>query len=394
MSEDADSNGAWLGLLKWSLSYVDGTVPSEESPQFKEMSAEDKAFLEDVMKNGIIDEGERLKTILSEMVTYLESLLNGNTTSLSSTGDDDGTAPTATPSTSDKSVDDIIELLEELQDIVEQIDFAKSFAAMGGIQFLVGCASKGEIVPTPIRSSCLAILATLCQNNPAVQYMMLDQGNIPKLIQLYFDQITSEADSDNDKLRMRTMQAMSSTIRNHDMAEKIFCMNSEGIKMIESGLGLYSDEDVVGEANKHPPSPLSLRRRTLFFVQALVTSDSADADRIKLFKACIQYIVQKYVDPEMESNAEIREMALSMLHRLLDQKKCINAILDYKQNLVGLGVNRVSTLRSLEGEEKEFAAEELSLWELMIVELARAQRDESREAPLLLGPSTGETLPQ
>jgi len=392
MSENADSSGAWLGLLKWSLSYVDGTVPSEESPQFKEMSAEDKAFLEDVMKNGIIDEGERLKTILSEMVAYLESLLNQNPKSSST----ESTPPTATPTTtaSEKSVEDVIVLLEELQDIVEQIDFAKSFAAMGGIQFLVGCASKGDIVPQPIRSSCLAILATLCQNNPAVQYMMLDQGNIPKLIQLYFDQITSEADSNNDTLRMRTMQAMSSTIRNHDMAEKIFCMNSEGIKMIESGLGLYSDEDVVGEANTHPTSPLSLRRRTLFFVQALVTSDSADADRIKLFKACVQYIVQKYVDPEMESNAELREMALSMLHRLLDQKKCINAILDFKQNLVGLGVNRVSVLRSLEGEEREYAAEELYLWELMIVELARAQRDENREAPLLLGPSTGETLPQ
>jgi len=179
MNEDADSNGAWLGLLKWSLSYVDGTVPSEESPQFKEMSAEDKAFLEDVMKNGIIDEGERLKTILSEMVAYLESLLNDNSTSSSSssssspspssTSGDDGAAPTASPNVSEKSVDDIIELLEELKDIVEQIDFAKSFAAMGGIQFLVGCASNGEIVPTPIRSSCLAILATLCQNNPAVQ---------------------------------------------------------------------------------------------------------------------------------------------------------------------------------------------------------------------------------
>lgn len=390
MSDEAEASGAWLGLLKWSLSYVDGTVPSEESPQYKAMSAEDRAFLEDVMKNGIIDEGERMKTILSTLVAYLESLLGDD-----EDGSKSSSSSTAEKNTKETDIDDLEDLLLELQDIVEQIDFAKSFAAMGGVQFLIGCASKGDVVPLPIRSSCLAILATLCQNNPAVQYAMLEQGNIPKLIQLYFDQITSEVDSGKDKVRMRAMQAMSSSVRNHDMAEKIFCMNADGIKMIESGLGVYSDEDVVGE-RRHPPSPLSLRRRTLFFLQALVTSDSADAERIKLFKTSMQYIIHKYIDPEVEDNGEIREMALSMLHRVLDQKKCVNTILDLKQYLVGLGVNRVSSLRSLEGEEREFASEELHLWELMIVELARAQRDEVSEPTLLLGQQTptGETLPQ
>ena len=38
---------AWLGLLKWSLAYSDGTKPSEGAVP---MSPEDKAFLEKVMK--------------------------------------------------------------------------------------------------------------------------------------------------------------------------------------------------------------------------------------------------------------------------------------------------------------------------------------------------------
>ena len=54
---------AWLGLLKWTLAYTDGTTDTK--PQ--EMSAEDKAFLEDVMKNGIINEGERMREILKEL---------------------------------------------------------------------------------------------------------------------------------------------------------------------------------------------------------------------------------------------------------------------------------------------------------------------------------------
>ena len=74
MSAQPEDNWAWLGLLKWSLTYVDGTVPSEESPNYKEMSTEDKKFLEEVMKDGIINEGERMKTILNHLVTYLGAI--------------------------------------------------------------------------------------------------------------------------------------------------------------------------------------------------------------------------------------------------------------------------------------------------------------------------------
>lgn len=35
----------WLGLLRWSLSHVDGTQPS----QFSAMSEEDKAWLSQVL---------------------------------------------------------------------------------------------------------------------------------------------------------------------------------------------------------------------------------------------------------------------------------------------------------------------------------------------------------
>ena len=43
----SETYGGWLGLLKWSLQQQDdGTVPSDVSA----MSDEDKAFLEQVMK--------------------------------------------------------------------------------------------------------------------------------------------------------------------------------------------------------------------------------------------------------------------------------------------------------------------------------------------------------
>lgn len=355
MSKGQEPNWAWLGLLKWSLAHIDGTVPSEESPNFRQMSEEDKKFLEEVMKNGIIDEGERMKTILSNLVDNLESMKERKLAPFD-----------------DKESEESLTLLDELQDIVEQIDFAKSFSSMGGIQFLMGCASEHEYVPLPIRSSCLGVIATLCQNNPPVQLSMLEQGNIPKLLDLFFSKFmlcdetsANEEDEDlKDGFRGKVIQALSCSVRNHHIAEKIFCMNLEGKRAIESGLGIH---------RQRVPT-LNLRRRTLFFLQALITSDSADGDRVRLFSTCIPQVVM-FCDPEKEENLEIREMALSMLNRILNQKKSVNAILECKELLVKLGVRRVTDLRAVKEKKNEYIGEELELWESLVVELARACKD-------------------
>jgi hsp70-interacting protein len=345
---DTQDNDAWLGLLKWSLKYVDGTVPSEESENFKQMSKEDIAFLEDVMKNGIIDEGKRMQTILKELMTYLENILGGN------------------------QVDDLqhIEtILLELQDIVEQIDFARSFATMGGLTFLVGCACQKTRVPHQIREACLGVLGTMCQNNPPLQLQMLEQGNIPKLLSIYFEEPTNT----DSVIKEKVVQAMSCCVRNHDIAETIFCMNEDGKKMIESGLGLGRNER---------PST-SLKRRSLFFLQALVTSDTADYARVNLFSVAIRFVTSHFMNPE--EDYDLREMALSMLCRILEQKKSTDVILTEKHDLVRQGVKRISELRRNDDKEAVNCDSELELWETLITYLARAEPDRENQPsrPLL-----------
>jgi len=153
---------------------------------------------------------------------------------------------------------DVAELLLELRDIVENIDYAKDFSAMGGLTFLLGCASEREIVSPAIRSNCLAVLGTLCQNNPSVQYSMLEHGAIRVLIDLYFAELSfqhkkeEEPSNNNDdnnnnnnnnnnnmtQLTSRIVQTLSCTVRSHATAEQIFCDNEAGRIVIESGLGL------------------------------------------------------------------------------------------------------------------------------------------------------------
>jgi len=75
-SDNNNSNGngngnnpwGWLGLLKWTLSHSDGTSPSSEM----KMSEEDRKFLETVMKEGIIDENDRMKEILKRVTNQIE----------------------------------------------------------------------------------------------------------------------------------------------------------------------------------------------------------------------------------------------------------------------------------------------------------------------------------
>jgi len=284
------------------------------------------------------------------------------------------------------SEDEGSELLEELQFIVEQIDYAKSFAVMGGIEFLIGCAAQKEKVSDRIRSGCLSVLSTLCQNNPSVQYMMLEHGAIVKLLTLYGAECSHrntekntedgqgdiKSKSNRKDLRAKVMQVMSSMIRNHDTAENIFCMNADGVKMIESGLGMHNKNETL------PVSNAALKQKTLFFLQALVTSDSAEVNRVRMFTPAVQYAACNFLDPDKECSQEIREVSLSMLVRILDRKRSANTALDLKPTLVALAVKRIPALRGLEGEEKEYAAEELRLWESLITNIARTPRDEEK----------------
>jgi len=315
------------------------------------------------MKDGIVDEGERMKFIISEVTDALGVL------KAKSEGDADREEKL--------DEDEISVLLLELRDIVEQIDFARAFATMKGLPFLLGCASERDVVPRSIRSACFGIIATMCQNNPAVQYEMLNEGSIPTLAKLYFAEypgVKTDSIEVDGVLRGKVLQALSASVREHATAEELFCRNEDGCKVIESGLGLHTANETL------PTPPLALRKRALFFLRALITSDTTSTERVRLFNACIAYIIDNFVDHEKEVNDETREMSLALLERILQQKKSVNAILSRKSYLIRLGVRRISILRALQGEEREFASNELGHWESLIVALARAKWDEESAA--------------
>lgn len=377
---NGNSPFAWLGLLKWSLAYSDGTRSSDD---IVPMSKEDIEFLEKVMKEGIIDEGERMKSILRDLTDSLEGMLG-----LSPGGGDAGGTKIKDEANQENrrkelEEDEMLELLQELRDIVEQIDYARAFMAMGGIPFLLGCATSPagvESIPISIRKGALSVLATMCQNNPPVQLGLLEHGHMPPLIQLFYDYSPSDENKEgDDSMREKVVQALSCSIRGHAMAEHIFCQNEQGIIMLQLGLGVQS-------ASK--PST-QLRKRCLFLLRALLTADDADNSRLKPFQSAIAYIATHEINHEKEKDAEIREMSLQLLTQMLrfepqpspnnEGSAATNGsslgkliILKYRNEIVALGIRRIQEIRNLKegSEEKEFATLELEEWESLMVALA------------------------
>ena len=357
-----NSPWGWLGLLKWSIAYSDGTSPTKASP----MSEEDKAFLEKVMKEGIIDENERMKEILQVVTDGLEDLRSNQDSK------DDN----------QEMEDEIGDLLQELRDIVEQIDYARAFMAMKGLPFLLGCISQQE-VPKSIRLSCLGVLATMASNNPPIQKQLLEMGAIKTLSEVFQSTPTEDA-----VFRAKVIQALSGTVRSDEMAEQVFCAVDQARDIIMEGL---QGAEV-------------LQKRTLFFLRALVTSDDSNRARVGLFSQAIAFVADNLVCARSNENdtaagTEIQEMGLALLVQILEDKKSVDTVLSRKDTLVAHGVQRVSALRALTGEEREYAAVELEHWENLLVQIARATPDteeltDTVEAPLMIGATNPEVEPQ
>jgi hsp70-interacting protein len=341
---------AWLGLLKWSLSYSDGTRDSSDT--MTPMTPEDRAFLELVMKEGIIDENERMKFILKQAALAMEYYQKCALEQQDSEEE---------PPISDDALKD---LLQELRDIVEQIDYARAFLSLKGVPFLLGCVSEAKAVPETIRLACFGILATVSQNNPPVQKELLELGALKTYFDLFFGNDQEENATTSMPLKARIMQATSSCVRNHEVAETVFSHLEHAPALMAAGL----------DPKFQPFS--SLQTRTLFFLRALVTSDTATPSRVHAFAGPIVCVIDHYLQESSTTSPDLRETALALLVQLLEQKNSVHALLLRKDSLASLGVQRISALRALTGEDRDYAQTELESWTSLMILLARATPDQ------------------
>jgi len=408
-SDSGNSPFAWLGLLKWSLAYTDGT--SSDPSNALQMSEEDRTFLEKVMAEGIVDEGERMKSILKDLTDGLEVMM------MVGTGSSIYDADSVEEKVKEIGEDDMVELLEELRDIVEQIDYARAFMALGGIPFLLGLATHindgvavTNCLPKLIRRGALKTMSTMCQNNPPVQLCLLENGHIPQLIKLFIEYTPGGGrdgrNSGDDDIRADVIQALSASVREHSMAEQIFCMNEEAKVMLELGLGMKQIIAGRDSTKKYPKPSVQLRKRSSFLLRALLTSDDATDERHTVFEDIIVYVCTREIDDEWEDDAEIREICLGMISRLLSMRlngkqsggegwtSALTIILRHKNNITSIVARRIQHINALEegSEEKESATIELDELETLMMALDDAGRNNFDENDVTPSPAPAPPL--
>jgi len=226
----------WLGLLRWSIAVNDGTLPSNASA----MSAEDRAWLEGVMKDAVRDDPKRMDEIMLAVKEYLGKEAN--------TADEE---------------DNLLDQLDELRDIVEQIDMAHVFVKFGGSDVFCSVL-EAQSKSAKVRSVLAAILATVAQNNVMVQYLMLDQHLVERLSSAFM------AEND-EKVLNKLLFAISCAIRGHPAAEETFVLQYGG-PVLTKALSWQSEVNSTSSSS-------SLTSRALFLCSALLSSDFASAER-------------------------------------------------------------------------------------------------------------------
>mmetsp|Transcript_34422 Transcript_34422/g.82971 ORF Transcript_34422/g.82971 Transcript_34422/m.82971 type:complete len:532 (-) Transcript_34422:43-1638(-) len=473
---------AWLGLLKWTLNQQredggDGGVGDggdsdgetadhhHQQPDFSDareppvpMSEEDKEFLEKVLKDGIINEGDRMTEILQEFAKAMEQYRSkSNSNSGSGSGsesrplgsktlgvigeeEEEESHPTSTSdggggfggddldtdgnddnnNTINNSVvvvddGDIEDLLLELRDICEQIDYARAFVHINGLDYLLGAIQlpSPTVIPYSIRNTCLMVISTLAQNNPPVQKQLVELGAIKIFSDLFIFEIeldvrqqrssssnlpksgtdtvdTSEAPASSTERRRRSstakyltklIQTISATVRDYDLTEQVFEKLPQSPTILFLGLTWpqqpqpkTNDGKTAAVQEEHDQQQAvgePLHTKTLFLLRALLTSDSATTERSIVFRDAIRAVLSGSSSPSTRtakssyndylnhpsSSSMVRETSVNLLRQLLERDFVNQIVVEYKQQLVSLGVQRITALREQKKKALEDAAE-------------------------------------
>ena len=125
--------------------------------------------------------------------------------------------------------------MEELQDIVEQIDFAMSLVQIGGVPPLLAIVLTPNL-PGELRAEVLSVLATVAQNNPYAQDALLACRALPMAVALLLDAppengeegggegttTTTTTTTTPPALRVKALHFLSCLSRGHPPAEEAF----------------------------------------------------------------------------------------------------------------------------------------------------------------------------
>jgi hypothetical protein len=315
--------GKWLGLMKWSMQYNDGTHETKKTP----MSEENKAFLEKVMKECVIDEVERMKQIC-------EVLVGADPQEIFKDASEDIKGRLGGLETEEGVEKFHYDLLEYLQDLVENLDNANALKLIGGLPKLIDVY---ESKSGRIRMLAVSTLGACAQNNPICQ----DEFAVLGLLDKFLASLSDE----DPKFRLKVLGSISSLIRGSAGLEaKFVAPPCNGIQML---CQLMNDAD------------LRVKRKSLFLLRALIFSQKETATLARQHDA-----VPQLTGMIGNDDVDLRESCINALLELsAADQEVAKLVQDPSSPLRQALQARMEGLGKLAGEDAEMAQEELSLCE-------------------------------
>ncbi|KAJ3682711.1 hypothetical protein LUZ60_012938 [Juncus effusus] len=295
---------SWRGLLKWSLSRIDGTHPSPH------ISEEERQWFVEAMEARTVDMIKRMKEISMVMSTPLHVLESQGVSS-----------------------SDLEDMLDELHERVESIDNANDLVSVGGLFPLLNYLKNRS---PKIRAKSAQVITTLVQNNPTSQnYLMEASGFEPLFLNFMFDSDLTA--------RIKALGAISSLIRN----------NKQGVNAFRLANGYAGLRDAMSSDST------KFQRKALDLTQYLITESNSDCTVIT--KVGFPHLMLHLASSQ---DSGVRESALSNLLELIRNNS--NYSLFKTPKMRKLLEGRMSCISMMSAEDLYAAREERwlveSLW--------------------------------
>lgn len=296
ISFDSMSAPAWKGLFDWSMQ---NQAPSGALP--KQVTPEEQKWFQEAMSQYTVDHVGRMRQIKAALDQSAEAA---------------------------DAVQQKENMLEELLDIVDNIDYARDLHTIGGLPTLLGLLQSSH---AGIRWRAAEVVATCVQNNPPVQQWFMEGCAMPKLLQLMHDE--------DGSCRSKALLALSCLIRLNPLALEVF-RQKRGVPQLVDAV---SDKDT------------KVQRKALHLLRHVVQAHTPDA-----LIACQLSALHKASSLLSSPDDDTWQAALALLQQLAQQSDAAQQMqqdAELRDQLQHLQ----SRLQKLQGEDREAVQEELTV---------------------------------
>ena len=282
----------YLGLLRWSLQYSDGTTTNAQP-----MEEERRKWLMAALEDGVVDPVDQIKSILKVLETpEQEEEHRSSAEKRTSFLEASATA------------------LSELIDFAENIDWARDVVKIGGVPIVLRHLQGDH---ESLRRLSAEVIAALAQNNDELQGQLLEQGSLEALV------VNFKAKDCSDAEKVKLLLGMSCLIRGSPAGTKAFVKDHKGVPLLLQSIGTTDTKDWTQAQLKLTRKAVFLLRYILFAVPQIrpVIADSlvsaiaplTTAGDIDLRESTLTLLEQVLTDSASRQRMETKKELQAML---------------------------------------------------------------------------------